>query len=71
MALQIYVVAQDLEDAPLVIGPFSDGITNELYGEIESWGWTVITGYARKLTLAQARKEAKQEADDREAVADS
>jgi hypothetical protein len=52
-----YVMAQDDQGSPVVIGPAS--VSEELREEIESWGWTVISGSARKLTLAQARKEAR------------
>jgi hypothetical protein len=60
---QIFVVVTDTQDAPLVIGPLTDGITDELYAEIESWGWTIYSGYARRLSLAQARREAQQPAE--------
>ena len=56
---QIYVFAQNKQDAPVCIGPFKDGINDELYSEIESWGWTVLSGYVPKMSLAQARREAK------------
>jgi len=43
----------------VVLGPLKDHASDDLYEEVESWGLTVRTGSAIKLTVAQARREAK------------
>lgn len=55
-----YLVAQNEQGSPVVLGPLSDYASDELYAEVESWGWTVLTGSARKMSVAQARKEARE-----------
>lgn len=56
---QFYVVAQDSQDSPVVIGPYDDQITDELYDELESLGYTILSGAAVRLSPTQARKEAR------------
>ena len=56
-----YLIATTPQGAAFAIGPLDDPASDELYDEVESWGWDVHTGSAGKMTVAQARKYARQE----------
>lgn len=56
--MEFYIVAQDSQDSPVVIGPLSEIASDTLYEEFEELGYTVLSGSARKLSPSQARWEA-------------
>jgi len=56
-----WMVAQDANLCPVVIGPLRDGVDEEdVYAAAEEAGW-VAHGLARKITVAQFRAEVKRQ----------
>ena len=56
-----WIVAQDIQGQPIVIGPLAPGSDGEdIFAAAEDAGW-VAHGLARKLTVAQFRAEVKRQ----------
>jgi hypothetical protein len=60
MKQQYFLVAEDEGGTPVVIPCGDNYASDELREEVESWGWTVRTGSALRLTVTQARREAQE-----------